>query len=79
MGTCSIELVSCISKSRDLVQSHEYISVVVHLDDSCVKEGVCRGGDPELLCPLMSHSVSRSVSPVCLSFCPAVCNRRPDS
>ena len=29
MGTCSIELVSCISKSRDLVQSHEYISVVV--------------------------------------------------
>ena len=27
MGTCSIELVSCISKSRDLVQSHEYISV----------------------------------------------------
>ena len=46
MGTCSIELVSCISKSRDLVQSHEYISVVVHLDDSCGKEGVCRGGDP---------------------------------
>ena len=48
------------------------------LDDPCCKEGVCRGGDPEPLCPLMSHSVSRSVSPVCLSFCPAVCNRRPD-
>ena len=48
------------------------------LDDPCCKEGVCRGGDPEPLCPLMSHSVSRSVSPVCLSFCPAVCNPRPD-
>ena len=37
---------SCINKSRDLVQSHEYITVVVHLDYPCCIEGVCRGGDP---------------------------------
>ena len=54
---------------------HHFFSI---LCNPCCKEGVYRGGDPELLCPLMSHSVSRSVSPVCLSFCPAVCNRRPD-